>query len=98
MKYDMGKWIGAWDCGVLRDYMNLEAQRPLRKRAMVTRVGGHCALCASYIRQDAGLTSLRAKASFLPSLKARRPLADRLLIDRRRTQGNCGHSNKFKKL
>jgi hypothetical protein len=98
MKYGKGKWIDSWGREILRASVTPEAQRPPNNRAMNARPRGHCFLCDSYVRQDAGLTSLRAKSHFLPSLKTQRPLIERLLIEWRRATAVCGHSNKFKKM
>ena len=98
MKYGKGKWIDSWDREVLRACVNPEAQGAPNDRAKNARPRGHCFLCDSYVRQDADLTSLRAKSQFFPSLKTQRPLIDRLLIEWRRAAAVCGHSNKFKKM
>jgi hypothetical protein len=107
MKYDKGKWIDSWDRNGLRACAHPEGRPLPMKRAAVkwasrdkgqpARERGHCFLCASYVRQDASLTSLRAKSHFFSGPKTQRPLTDRLLIEWRRASAIGGHSTKFKK-
>jgi hypothetical protein len=65
---------------------------------MLTRARCHCFICASYVRRDADLSSLRAKPNSLPPVESPRRSTGGRLIEKARHSLAGGHPNKYKKV